>query len=341
VADGPPPWARPARAADGPEPDASASSAGPGTPPASDPPAPHPLPEGGDQSLFPDRASSGEAYLFPGPGRRRQVGGDLPAGSRTGRRVGPAVDPPVAPGADRGDRGERVGQTAGPGAGPPPGRRPPPVPVATDDPAPTGISIAAGRGPFVGVVAGPVTVTTARHRFWGLRALTGAAVVAACATAGRALTSGVTGPVLVAGLLAPALLVALVGAAQRFAARGRSGAHPATAAKPAPDPVVTIRRFRVQPVTGDARSYVLTGELPDASLRTGDIVRVAGRRVRDGHIAVREVEQLATLDGPVVRCLAGRPAPSYLAARWTDRLGLGLAALTLLGAAAVLTGIAA
>jgi hypothetical protein len=187
------------------------------------------------------------------------------------------------------------------------------------------------------VVAGPVTTTSARHRFWGFEVLACAAAIAAVAIVGRALAGGLSGPALAVGVLGPALSVALLGGVRWWVAgRARTGRATATGTPPE---TVQVRRFRMQPVTGDARSYLIEGELPDDVPQTGDIVRVHGRRVRDGHVVAREVEILATLEGPVVRSMVGRPGPAYVAARWVSRLGLGLAAAVLLGAASVISGL--
>jgi hypothetical protein len=187
------------------------------------------------------------------------------------------------------------------------------------------------------VVAGPVTTTSARHRFWGFEVLACAAAIATVAIVGRALAGGLSGPAVAVGVLGPALSVALLGAVRWWVA-GRAPAGGATATGTPPE-TVQVRRFRMQPVTGDARSYLIEGELPDDVPQTGDIVRVHGRRIRDGHVVAREVEILATLEGPVVRSMVGRPGPAYVASRWVSRLGLGLAAAVLLGAASVISGL--
>ena len=68
--------------------------------------------------------------------------------------------------------------------------------------------------------------------------------------------------------------------------------------------------FLVRPVAGPPMPYLLGGLHPAGVLRPGDLVRVrAGAARPDGTVAARAVEVLATLNGPVLRRLAGPDAP--------------------------------
>jgi hypothetical protein len=194
------------------------------------------------------------------------------------------------------------------------------APSITDD-----ASSAAEPDPRVGVVAGPIEVTTAGRSFPGFAILAAAAVVTVAAMAGQTLIGRVGGAKSTAGVLGPVLLVVLVWLARRLIGRGA-------------DPSVSVRRFRVQPVSGRTTSYILEGEVPPDALRTGDLVRVHGRRVRDGHVVARSIDVLATLGGPAVRAVVGRPSTVILAAQWLSQLSIVLAVLMLVSTAYLVAG---
>jgi hypothetical protein len=64
----------------------------------------------------------------------------------------------------------------------------------------------------------------------------------------------------------------------------------------------TVHHFQLRAGDATTRPYRLHGPLPTGVLNTGDLVRLAPGRGN----AVRAIEVLAALDGPVVRRLTGR-----------------------------------
>ena len=192
-----------------------------------------------------------------------------------------------------------------------PPRTPPPGP-APPHPAAQAPKAAAPSDPHVGLIAGPLRVTLApesARRSPGLVAVVVTAPVTLAAAAGRLLTAGPRPALIVLGVLMPLAFVTIVGLTRRRGAE-------------------VIYRFTLRSTTAQSRPYTLRGVLPVDALETGDLVRVVPGR-RDARL----VEVLATLHGPVVRRLAGRPAVPP--AQW---IGLAMAAVLLATTVGVMVG---
>jgi hypothetical protein len=169
----------------------------------------------------------------------------------------------------------------------------------------------------VGLVAGPVQVglePAAARSAPGLAAVAVTAVVTIAGAAGRMLLDGPSLVLLTLGLAMPVLFLAAVGIAEWWTRRSGAG---------------TVLRFTLRATTATSTSYTLRGNLPAGGLQTGDLVRVLpGRRG-----SVRAVEVLATLNGPVLRRLAGRPALPPV-----QMIGFALAAVLLATTVLLLLG---
>jgi hypothetical protein len=166
----------------------------------------------------------------------------------------------------------------------PGGSRPPPAAGQSE-------TTAAAGDPYVGLIAGPVHAglePMVARSAPGLAAVAVAAIVTIAGAAGRMLTDGPDPALLALGLAMPLSFLAAIGLAEWWTRRAGTG---------------TILRFTVRATTATSTSYTLRGQLPAGGLQTGDLVRVVpGRRG-----TVRAVDVLATLNGPVLRRLAGRP----------------------------------
>ncbi len=210
---------------------------------------------------------------------------------------------------------------------------------------------------LVGVVNGTVSIETSRERFWGMRMLAAATAAAGLIVIVRLATSGSTRPEL---LLYPPLVPLALLAAHRMllgswfdrATTGGHGAHPAgspagagrfASARRSGGMVggceLTLRRLRVQPLAGGTLACIMFGELTGDEMRHGDVIRVVGRRARDGHCVVRRIQVLASPVGPVISQVKGRPSIGFRSARLTSRLGFVLSAATLAWLAFVLAGL--
>ncbi|MEU7796761.1 hypothetical protein AB0B11_25370 [Micromonospora tulbaghiae] len=181
----------------------------------------------------------------------------------------------------------------------------------------------------MGVLLGPVQPHAHSRRFPGALALSCAAVLMIVLTAVRATLGTLDGVIVAAGLLVPIALATAGQGAARLSRRHAGGT---------PDGDVPVQRFRIRSSDGATHSYALEGSVPDDALRAGDIVR-AGRRRRADVTVVRELDVLATLEGPVIRHVRGRPAGAYLVRTWVDRLCLTVAALVGAGALVLAAGL--
>jgi len=223
---------------------------------------------------------------------------------------------------------------------------------------------------IVGVVNGTVLQDTEYHRFWGIRVLVSALVLAGVAIAIRAVRDGATiGASLARGLF-PGLIVLLFlggiyafmfgisprryagglcrGARRTAAGLGRAAAHGAAAGvrggagavsgTSVTERELTIRRFRVQTMTGDMYSCLLRGELIGDDVRQGDFVRVRGRRHRSGVHVVKTVEILASPAGATTVTISCRPPAGFAAARFAHRLGVVTGVIVLLWSANLVLG---
>lgn len=97
--------------------------------------------------------------------------------------------------------------------------------------------------------------------------------------------------------------------------------------------VLTVRRFRIQDVLGTTTSCILIGEVAGDLMRQGDLVRVEGRKNRDGVIRSRVVYVLDAMNGPVRTVVRAHLTFGFHVARAGDILAkvaaAGLALLTL------------
>jgi hypothetical protein len=276
-----------------------------------------------DRPLFAAAPPSADPRVFPPVPARARVGRDqVPVAPLSiTRRVEPATSAPAG--------------GPPPGAAPPPDAGPPPGPAATVAASRTREKRArrSSGTVVVGVVDGRVTVEHVRPVLWGARLLGG--VVAASLVAAVLLTvvSGRSGPL--ASLVLPLAGLAVALGTGWLGSRGRRTAGPADAGAGE-----AIRRFRVQSVTGEVVACVLRGELSGDEVRHGDMVRVTGRRARDGHVAVRHADVLSAPTGPAVSRVSGRPRPGMLLARWGDRVSYVVAGLVALWVMLVATGLA-
>lgn len=259
----------------------------------------------GDHPLFADRAPSGEPYLFPGRGRPRRPAAGLAPAPRITRQARPAREQHVKPTKDgqaRSARDEIRPAGEAPGGARPPRARPRPGPLPSLPPATATPPKLPDRPP------------RRRRLPWSQ---------------------------LVAKLRAPtgdgACVGVIIGPVETTTVRRRLLRIPRSTATVAS----IVHRFQVRPTSGPDQWYALEGEKPPHdALGSGTIVRVTGRRTRDGHLLAREVEVLATLDGPVVRVVAPRPRRAYRAVYWLVRLGLGLVmSLGLVAVLLLITGL--
>ncbi|MFG1713405.1 hypothetical protein [Micromonospora sp. NPDC049203] len=186
----------------------------------------------------------------------------------------------------------------------------------------------------MGVLLGPVQPDVETRRFRGAIVLSCAAVLTIVLTAVRAALGTLDGVIVAAGLLVPLALAAAGLAAARLSRRYARGRQ---------DGDVTVRRFRIRSPDGGTHWYALQGSVPDEALRAGDIVRARrGRRGRRADVAVvRELDVLATLEGPVIRHVRGRAGSAYLVRAWIDRLCLIVASLVGGGALVLAAGLLA
>jgi hypothetical protein len=192
------------------------------------------------------------------------------------------------------------------------------LPPAASDPR---YAAAPPADPHVGVVAGPVGETRSKRSYPGFVVLIVAAVLAVAAVLGR----GLVGDVPLALAVVPPVLVAGMWLALRLTGGGG-------------ELTVPVRRFRLQPADGRTGHFLIEGEIAPGSLEPGVLVRVHARGERDGHTVARQVDVLATLSGPVVRQVSGRPSRAVAAARLLSVIGLVLAGILLVGAAIVVAG---
>ncbi|MET7467279.1 hypothetical protein ACFYON_04945 [Micromonospora sp. NPDC005686] len=183
----------------------------------------------------------------------------------------------------------------------------------------------------MGVLLGPIQPDVETRRFRGAIVLSCAAVPTIVLTAVRAALGTLDGGVAAAGLLVPLALAAAGQVAARLSRRYARGRQ---------DGDVTVRRFRIRVPDGGTHWYALEGGVPDEALHAGDIVRARRRRRADVAV-VRELDVLATLEGPVIRHVRGRPGSAYLVRAWIDRLCLVVAALAGGGALVLAAGLLA
>ena len=82
--------------------------------------------------------------------------------------------------------------------------------------------------------------------------------------------------------------------------------------------IISVRRFRVQEITGPITACVLRGELDGDEVRHGDIVRVVGRRAKQGHVEARRIEVLSSPTGPLISAVTARLPPGLRVAMVVD-----------------------
>lgn len=280
-------------------------------------------------------------------GPRRLVESAVDAGS-----AGDTTDPPwggakpVSPPA------------SAPRGAPPPGAAPPPL----HPPAPSAQQTA-DHGLIVGVVNGSVSMDSLHHRFWGVKALVALALVGLFLVLAGGLDDGArAGASLLSVLVAPLLLLVCfglifsvvlgIGAGRYFGglrracgavvrtvtrtltrgiSAGARGSVGALRSAPTSEHAVTVRRFRVQSITGQIVACVLVGELVGDEVRHGDVVRFTARSTRHGHYEPRRIDVLSSPVGPIVSTVTVRPSTRFLIALWGDRVAKVLAAIIALG----------
>ena len=171
----------------------------------------------------------------------------------------------------------------------------------------------------MGVVAGPPDPSRSRRAYPGFVVLVVAAALTVATVLGRSLMGGIP----VALTLLPLLPVAAVWLTRRLT-------HSDT------DLSVPVHRFRLQRADGRTGHVLIEGEIPARSLNPGDVVRIHSEGERDGHTVAGSVDVLATLGGPVVRQVTGRPPAAVAAARVLSWISIALAAVSVAFAATVL-----
>lgn len=102
--------------------------------------------------------------------------------------------------------------------------------------------------------------------------------------------------------------------------------------------VVVIRRFRIKDVLGNTTSCVLIGQVDGDLMRQGDLVRVPGRRDRDGLVTTKVVQVLDRLDRPPRLIVRSHRTLGYRAAQALDVLAKLASAVIILLIVAILTG---
>ncbi|MDG4762714.1 hypothetical protein O7632_01075 [Solwaraspora sp. WMMD406] len=259
-----------------------------------------------------------------------------------------------------------------PGPMPPPGPKPhsgavPPYQpgwLATPTPPPLGPGGPSVRksGEFVGTVTGGTTVDAVTRHFLGVPVLVVTSLLAGGLLAVDTLTDGGLLAALVwsAVVLAALLLIYRITLGRWFGrALGALGRLAASAfrtvariaarlvastvrtgvAVPRQGTQLPVRRFRVQSLSGEMVSCVLTGELVGDEPRHGDVVRISGHQRRDGRYAVHRLSRLAHPAGAVLGRAHARPSVGYRLQQVASVAGFGLSALVLAGAAALIAGL--
>ncbi|MFY1635071.1 hypothetical protein ACN27F_17655 [Solwaraspora sp. WMMB335] len=250
---------------------------------------------------------------------------------------------------------------------PPPGAMPPPYQpnwITTPTPPPLGPGGPSVRasGEFVGTVTGSTTVDRVTRHFLGVPVLVVTSLLASGVLAIDTVTDGggllatlVSSVVLLAALLLIYRIMLgrwfgrAIGALGRLAARALRTAATVTA-RMAASTVRTstalsrqgtqlpVRRFRVQSLSGELVSCVLTGELVGDEPRHGDVVRISGHQRRDGLYAVHRLSRLAHPAGAVLGRTHARPSVGYRLRQATSVAGFSLSVLVLVATLAVAAG---
>jgi hypothetical protein len=101
---------------------------------------------------------------------------------------------------------------------------------------------------------------------------------------------------------------------------------------------LTVRRFRVQGMTGEVRVCMLVGDLHGDEVRNGDTVRIRGRRDRHGVYRVRSLEILTGPGGTVIATAESRPPAAFRTAFVVDVVGKVVGALVLVWLAVQVVG---
>ncbi|MGH4020784.1 MAG: hypothetical protein ACRDT0_16475 [Pseudonocardiaceae bacterium] len=210
---------------------------------------------------------------------------------------------------------------------------------------------------------GSVSMDSLHHRFWGVKALVALALVGLFLVLAGGLDDGArAGASLLSVLVAPLLLLVCfglifsvvlgIGAGRYFGglrracgavvrtvtrtltrgiSAGARGSVGALRSAPTSEHAVTVRRFRVQSITGQIVACVLVGELVGDEVRHGDVVRFTARSTRHGHYEPRRIDVLSSPVGPIVSTVTVRPSTRFLIALWGDRVAKVLAAIIALG----------
>jgi hypothetical protein len=242
-----------------------------------------------------------------------------PLARRTNGLVQPAGNDPSVPAGDAPEAGRaRVMPKMPPRVPPPPARPGGARPVAT-----------------AGVIT-TVSTGTDRRRTFGLRVLLAVAGPAGVIVSVVAVRNGERSILLVVGPLL--VLAAIAGIRHRFRLwredRDRRGMRLMPAAGD-----LEVRRFRVTAFDGDTTDWVLYGRPRGGDLATGDIVRLRGRRQRDGRAVTARVELLGTPAGPLLRVVTGHRPLRFLVVRFLSVAGYCVSGVIALGTLLVVLGV--
>jgi hypothetical protein len=187
----------------------------------------------------------------------------------------------------------------------------------------------AARDELIGAVLAPITVATRHQRSLGYPALVATTLLMSMALVTGAATRAIPVAVALWGLPVPILLLAAMSGVGRVV---RAIWPPPTADRAGwfglPLIEQSVRLFRIQTVSGETFSCALRGEPAGAELRAGDLVRLRGRRTRQGQYLTRRIELLFTPTGPVAGQVTARVPIGVLLQGWLDRLCLILATLS-------------
>lgn len=340
-----------------PDPQASPWSRGRSRQPGADP-DPSSTGSSGRRVDVGDAPAAGGPSWLSAPGSSAPFGppGPSPAAAPPLFGPPPGVAPPL-PGPPTGARVARPSSTGPATVASARTTQPPPsAPTVPSAPRPS------GHGVTTGYVQGQILEEGLEKRFWGGRLLLVvcvAALIAAVVTGGVDLVRQMTAalmPLIVLAVviaaipmmmgrgrgLASGMMQVGTGMARGAAGIARAGASGVRGSagmlgrSGASTFIVTIRRFRVQDLLGTTTSCLLIGEVAGDLMRQGDLVRVEGRKNRDGVIRSRVVKVLDTVDGPVRTVVRSRLTLGYHLARVGDVLAkVAAAALAVLTVAMV------
>ncbi|MGI5245917.1 hypothetical protein [Dactylosporangium sp. CA-139066] len=187
-----------------------------------------------------------------------------------------------------------------------------------------------------GVLTG-VTPTTERHALLGLRVLLLMTAPAGIVTTVVVLLHGDRS---IAAAIGPLLVVAAFVGARRMFRRvvaTRGGRRP-PALMPGPGDL-EVRKLRLKTFDDVEEDWILYGRTRGGDVTAGDIVRLQGRRRRDGRAVARQVALLGTPSGPLLKVVTARRPLRFLVARLLSQAGYALAGALVVWTVLVLVGV--